>query len=70
MAWPLPAEDLLHMCRAANFKAGGVGMRYTCMVRNRQTYLFTGTGGGLWSGIMSERCLQAVQSGRLFCFCG
>jgi hypothetical protein len=28
------------VCRAASLKAGGVGMRYTCMVRNHQTYLF------------------------------
>lgn len=28
------------VCRAASFKAGGVGIRYTCMVCSRETYLF------------------------------
>jgi hypothetical protein len=27
--------------RAASLKAGGVGVRYTCMVRGKQTYLFS-----------------------------
>jgi hypothetical protein len=26
--------------RAASLKGGGVGMRYTCMVQGKQTYLF------------------------------
>ncbi|HAN21864.1 MAG: hypothetical protein A2Y15_06335 [Clostridiales bacterium GWF2_36_10] len=26
--------------RAASLKAGGVGMRYTCRIRNKQIYLF------------------------------
>ncbi len=26
--------------RAASLKAGGVGMRYTCMVCNKETYLY------------------------------
>ena len=33
-------DRVTDVCRAASLKAGGVGMRYTCMVRSRQTYLF------------------------------
>ncbi len=28
------------ICRAASLKAGGCGLRYSCMVRGRQVYLF------------------------------
>lgn len=33
-------DRILDVCRAASLKAGGTGMRYTCMVRGHQTYLF------------------------------
>jgi len=26
--------------RAASLKAGGIGLRFTCMIRNKQIYLF------------------------------
>jgi hypothetical protein len=36
---------------AASIKAGGIGMRYTCVVQGRQTYLFREGGiSGLWRG--------------------
>ncbi|MFA5675370.1 MAG: hypothetical protein WDA65_02500 [Christensenellales bacterium] len=33
-------DKVTEVCRAASLKAGGIGMRYTCMVCGRQTYLF------------------------------
>ncbi len=33
-------DRILNVCRAASLKAGGIGMRYTCVVRGRQTHLF------------------------------
>lgn len=33
-------QRIINMCRAASLKAGGVGMRYTCVIDGRQTYLF------------------------------
>ncbi len=28
------------VCRAASLKAGGCGIRYTCRIQNKETYLF------------------------------
>ncbi len=33
-------DKVLDVRRAASLKAGGAGMRYTCLVRGKQTYLF------------------------------
>jgi hypothetical protein len=33
-------DRILDIRRAASLKAGGVGERYTCRVRNKQIYLF------------------------------
>lgn len=33
-------DRVLDVCRAASLKAGGVGIRYTCVVRGHQTFLF------------------------------
>lgn len=33
-------DKIIDVYRAASLKAGGVGMRYTCMVCGRETYLF------------------------------
>lgn len=33
-------DDITDICRAASLKAGGTGIRYTCMVRGRKIYLF------------------------------
>jgi len=33
-------DRVLDVRRAASLKAGGMGIRYTCRVRGRQTYLF------------------------------
>lgn len=33
-------QRITNVCRAASLKAGGVGMRYTCVIDGRQTYLF------------------------------
>lgn len=33
-------QRIINVCRAASLKAGGVGMRYTCVIDGRQTYLF------------------------------
>lgn len=33
-------DRIFDIRRAASLKAGGVGMRYTCKIRNKQIYLF------------------------------
>jgi hypothetical protein len=33
-------DKILNVMRAASLKAGGTGMRYTCMVQGRETFLF------------------------------
>lgn len=33
-------DRVLSVCRAASLKAGGAGIRYTCRINNRETYLF------------------------------
>lgn len=33
-------DRILDICRAASLKAGGQGIRYTCRVLGKQTYLF------------------------------
>jgi len=33
-------DKILDVRPAASLKAGGAGLRYTCMVKNKQTYLF------------------------------
>lgn len=33
-------DKVLDVRRAASLKAGGAGLRYTCVVRGRETYLF------------------------------
>lgn len=33
-------DRVLEVCRAASLKAGGIGIRYTCVVRGHETYLF------------------------------
>lgn len=33
-------EKVTGVCRAASLKAGGAGVRYTCRIRNKETFLF------------------------------
>lgn len=33
-------DQVVDVCRAASLKAGGIGVRYTCMIRSHQTFLF------------------------------
>jgi len=33
-------DKIIDVCRAASLKAGGIGLRYTCMVSGKQVYLF------------------------------
>lgn len=33
-------DRIVNVCRAASLKAGGVGIRYTCVVRGREVDLF------------------------------
>lgn len=33
-------DRILDVRRAASLKAGGQGIRYTCRIKNKQTYLF------------------------------
>jgi len=33
-------DRVTDICRAASLKAGGTGLRYTCIVNGRQTYMF------------------------------
>lgn len=35
-----PVDRVLEVRRAASYKAGGQGMRYTCRIKGQQTYLF------------------------------
>jgi hypothetical protein len=37
-------DRLLDVRQAASLKAGGVGMRYTCRICNKQVYLFNDEG--------------------------
>lgn len=33
-------DKVTQVCRAASMKAGGCGIRYTCQIQNKETYLF------------------------------
>ena len=33
-------DKVIDVCRAASLKAGGVGLRYTVRVKNKETYIF------------------------------
>lgn len=33
-------DRITNICRAASLKAGGIGIRYTCRVLDRQIYLY------------------------------
>ena len=33
-------DRVVQICRAASLKAGGQGIRYTCRIRGRESYLF------------------------------
>ncbi|NLN04401.1 MAG: hypothetical protein GX166_06245 [Clostridiaceae bacterium] len=33
-------DKVLDIRRAASLKAGGIGIRYTCRIRNKETYLY------------------------------
>ena len=33
-------DKITNICCAASLKAGGAGIRYTCIISNKQTYLF------------------------------
>jgi len=33
-------DTVVDVCRAASLKAGGIGIRYTCMICGHQTFLF------------------------------
>lgn len=33
-------DRILDKCRAASLKAEGIGMRYTCLISGRQSYLY------------------------------
>ncbi|MGN0556649.1 MAG: hypothetical protein ACI4IV_02245 [Acutalibacteraceae bacterium] len=35
-----PIDRITGVCRAASLKAGGAGIRYTCRIGNKLTYLF------------------------------
>lgn len=35
-----PVDRVIDVQRAASLKAGGTGIRYTCKIRGKQTYLF------------------------------
>ncbi len=35
-----PIDKIIDMRRAASLKAGGAGVRYTCMIGGRERYLF------------------------------
>lgn len=33
-------DRVLYICRAASLKAGGAGIRYTCRINGKETYIF------------------------------
>ena len=33
-------QRIKHICRAASLKAGGVGIRYTCIINGMESHLF------------------------------
>jgi hypothetical protein len=33
-------DRVVDACRAASLKAGGIGIRYTCIVRGQETFLY------------------------------
>lgn len=33
-------DKVTQVCRAASMKAGGCGIRYTCLIQNKETFLF------------------------------
>lgn len=33
-------QRIKHVCRAASLKAGGVGMRYTCVIDGKESHLY------------------------------
>lgn len=33
-------DKVIGACKAASLKAGGAGIRYTCRIRNKETFLF------------------------------
>ncbi|MGI6248921.1 MAG: hypothetical protein ACOYJX_05910 [Acutalibacteraceae bacterium] len=33
-------DKITRVCNAASLKAGGAGIRYTCVIRNKETFLF------------------------------
>lgn len=35
-----PIDKILDIRQAASLKSGGQGIRYTCRIKNRETYLF------------------------------
>lgn len=35
-----PIDKVIDVCRAASLKAGGQGIRYTCRIAGKETYLF------------------------------
>ncbi|HOU11197.1 MAG TPA: hypothetical protein PL044_09820 [Clostridiales bacterium] len=37
-------DRIQQVCKAASLKAGGAGIRYTCLIRQKQTYLFNDDG--------------------------
>ncbi len=41
-------DRILDVRRAASLKAGGLGIRYTCRVRGKQTYLYHDDCEGHW----------------------
>jgi hypothetical protein len=48
-------ERIVDICRAASLKAGGVGLRYTILVRNKQSYMFLEEDSGAHKWFMERR---------------
>ncbi len=41
-------DKVIEACRCASLKVGGVGVRYTVKIKNKQTYLFYDNNEDLW----------------------
>ena len=41
-------DRVIDIQRAAAMKVGGIGLRYTIMVRGKQSYMWLEDGGGRW----------------------
>jgi hypothetical protein len=52
-------DHVLDLRQAASLKGGGLGIRYTCRIRNKEAYLFNDEGKCMWKENKNCRGLLA-----------